>query len=122
MLVKQLLTLIILYELKEGSDGMVSILAPEHLCKQPGETRTYSMDFTNLMSSSETIRGIRSVSSELRGGGATDLTISNTGISDQTVTMNIAGGTHSNTYRIEVTVETSADQIIEADGILLVRD
>lgn len=100
----------------------MSVTAPQFLEKQPGETRAYSMDFSNLMSSNETISSVSTVASELRGGATSDLTISSETISGQTVQMNIAGGTDGNVYRVEVTIITSASQILEGDGMLRVRD
>ena len=72
---------------------MANVTAPKHLCKQPGETRSYTMDFSNLMVTGETIDSFETPTSELRGGGTSDLVISGTAIDGQTITMTIAGGT-----------------------------
>ena len=103
---------------------MVSVTAPAFLTKQPGETRKYSMDFANLMATPETITSINSVNSELRGRGSSDLTITSTGtgVGGQTVTMNIAGGTHAKVYIIEALITTNSGQILEGDGTLKVED
>jgi len=100
----------------------MAVTAPEYVEKQSGETRTYTMDFSNLMASDETIASITSVTSELRGGGTTDLTITGEAISSQTVTMKIAGGTDRKVYRIEVTIVTSGTQILIGDGMLRIMD
>lgn len=100
----------------------MAVTAPEKLEKQPSETRTYTMDFSGLMTSLETISSITTVTSELRGGGTSDLTIASENISAQTVTMSISGGTSGYVYRVEVIIVTSTSQIIEGDGMLFVTD
>jgi hypothetical protein len=97
---------------------MAQTIAPQNLVKQASEKRQYTMNFANLMSTNETISNIDSVTSELRGGGATDLIITNEAISGQTVTMWIEGGTKAHTYRVEVIITTNGSQILEGDGLL----
>ena len=101
-----------------------AVTAPEILVKQPSEDRQVTMDFSNLLSTSETISSISSVSHELRGGGVSDLTVYNEakGSDSTTVTFWVSGGTNNNTYRIEIVVVTNASQTIEGDGLLSVRD
>ena len=99
----------------------MAVTAPAHLEKQPGEARYYSMDFSNLMVTGETIQA-QTVVSELRGGGTSDLTINNTSISGQTVIMKIAGGTDRHVYRVQATITTSGDQTLQGDGILKIKD
>jgi hypothetical protein len=99
-----------------------SVTAPEVLCKQPTEIRQYTMDFANLMSTSEAISSITSVTAELRGGGVSDLTLSNQAISGQTVTFWIEDGTDGETHRITVIIVTDAGQTLEGDGLISVRD
>ncbi len=101
---------------------MPSSLSANNLIKQAQETRTYSMDFSNLMASTETISSITSVTSELRGGSTSDLTIASEAISGQTVTMVISNGTKSNTYRVEITITTSGLQILQGDGLLKISN
>jgi len=98
-----------------------SVVAPQILTKQPWEKRYYSMDFENLMVSGETI-STKVVTSEVLGGGTTDLSITSDIISGQTVEMWIESGTHAKRYRVEVRVTTSLGQKLEGDGILKVRD
>ncbi len=95
--------------------------APQHLRKQPFESRVYTMDFGNLMSTGETISTV-AVTSELRGGGSSTLSISSETISVQTILMTIGAGTNGKTYRVEVRVTTSGPQSLEGDGILRVSD
>lgn len=100
---------------------MVQSISSNNLIKQASEIRTYSMDFANLMASDETI-STKSVTSELRGGGITDLTITSETISGQIITMVIAGGTKANTYRIEVIITTSGGSTLEGDGLLKISN
>ena len=74
------------------------------------------------MVTGETIASITTLTSEMLGGGTTDLTITSPTIVAQTVTMWIAGGTACNRYRVEVKVTTSTGAIIEGDGILKLSD
>ena len=101
---------------------MPKSIAPNNLCQQASEVRQYTMDFSNLMASDETISSITSASSELRGTGTTDLTISSETISGQTVTMWIEGGTKAQSYRIEVIIVTSGSQTLEGDGLLKISN
>lgn len=101
---------------------MVSSLAANNLVKQASEVRQYTMDFSNLMASDETISSINSVVSEKRGGGTSDLTIGGETISGQTITMNISGGTKRYVYRIEVVIITSGSQTLEGDGLLRISN
>lgn len=97
--------------------------ATERLCKQPGETRKFIMDFTAALATSETISGINSINSEKINGDSTDLTIVNSGLeTTKKVNLWISGGSHRQTYKIEVLVTTSSAQVLEGDGILYVSD
>jgi hypothetical protein len=102
---------------------MTDITASQTLCKQPSEKRKFEMQFTNLLTTGETVTGVFEVRSELIGGGPTDLTITGETVeSSNKVTMWIAGGTHAQRYRVEVVVGTSGGAILEGDGILKVSD
>ena len=99
------------------------VIATQILVKQPSEVRSYSMDFSNLMITDETITSIVSVTSARRGGsGDTDLVITDEAISGQTITMTIAGGLDRQAYIIEVIINTSSGQTLEGDGVLQVKD
>jgi len=102
---------------------MASPTAPTILYKQPSETRTYTMDFTNLLGTA-IISSVTSVTSELRGGGISTLVLGSSSIvgSDKKVQFTVAGGVHKNTYRIEVIITTSDSQILEGDGLLTVTN
>jgi hypothetical protein len=100
----------------------VSVTAPQHLVKQPWEVRRYTMTFENLMASTETISTISSITSETRGRGTSDLSITNSGIDDQLIYMTIASGTHAWVYVVEVRITTSSGQLLEGDGTLKVED
>lgn len=95
------------------------------LTKQPGEKRQYSIGFSPLMVTGETIEAddpAPAVISEYIGGGTSDLIITTVQISGQTVTFWIEDGTDKNRYRIEATITTSAGQILEGDAILKISD
>ena len=99
---------------------MSGTLAIQNLVKQEYDTAQYSMTFANVLDTAETIATIVSVLSELRGGGTSDLVITNEAISTdgKIVTMDISGGTRSQTYRVEVRVTLSSGYVREGDGLL----
>jgi hypothetical protein len=102
----------------------MAVTANQRLCKQPTEKRKFTMDFTNILGTGESITQITSVSSEKEGGYLTDLSITTTGIvtGSKKCDMFIESGTLGNTYRVEVLVTTDASQILEGDGILFITD
>lgn len=98
----------------------------KRLCKQPRESRKFTMDFYNVLSAG-TIDGVVSVDHEKLDGSASDLTIHTTGIenglaTDSRVSMIIGSGTSGQAYRIEVLINSSNGETIEGDGILFVTD
>jgi len=101
---------------------MLNTSAPQLLVKAPAERRYYSMDFSALMDSDETIISINSITSEKRGGDISNLLIDGTGINGQTVEMYISSGTDYSTYRVEVQITTSDSNILQGDGLLKVSD
>jgi hypothetical protein len=80
------------------------------------------MEFAALLSSGEIITSIASVTSEEIDGGVSDLTITGETINGSKIEMYIEGGTSGLTYRIEITINTNASQILQGDGILYVSD
>lgn len=96
-----------------------NVTSDDILVKQPGETRQFSMDFSALMSTDETINSVTDIDSTPSGLTITDAAV---GSDNQSVTMWIADGTHLKIYRIQVTVETDAGQILVGDGKLKVLD
>jgi len=92
------------------------VTAPEVLVKQPGETRQFSMDFSSLLGTSETI------STSAVTVSPSGLTTGSTSVSGSKVLFNIVGGTHGVRYRLEVTITTSASATLVGDGILRVSD
>jgi len=99
----------------------MSVTAPQQLEKQPAETRVFTIDFSSLLATGETIT-VDTVYSELRGGGTSDLTLANPSVSGQTVLVQISGGTDRAVYRVEVTVTTSTAQVLQGDGVLKITD
>ena len=107
----------------------MGVIANERLCKQPAEQRKFSIEFNNLLATSETVSSISSVSSEKIDGTTTDLTITTTAIETSSssgknslITFWVSGGTTGNTYKIEAIVGTSDSATLEGDGILFVTD
>ena len=107
----------------------MGVIANQRLCKQPVEKRKFSIEFNNLLATSEIISSISSVASEKIDGSTTDLTIATTGIETSSVssknsmiTFWISGGTTGNTYKIEAVINTSDSAKLQGDGILFVTD
>ena len=107
----------------------MGVIANQRLCKQPTEERKFSIEFNNLLATSETLSSISSVASEKIDGSTSDLTIATTGIETSSVssknsviTFWVSGGTTGNTYKIEAIVNTSDSAKLEGDGILFVTD
>jgi len=84
---------------------MANITAKQRLCKQPAEKRKFSMDFSQLLATSEILTSISSVTSEKIDGSASDLTITGTTINGNKVEMFIEDGTTGNTYRVEFQID-----------------
>lgn len=101
---------------------MSNITSKQRLCKQPAEKRKFSMEFSQLLASGETITSIASVTSETIDGNTSDLTITGQTINGSKIEMFIADGTSGLTYRVEITVNTNGSQILQGDGILYVSD
>ena len=93
-----------------------SVTAPQVLVKQPGETRQFSMDFSSLLATDETISS-PSVTSTPSG-----LTIGSASVSGSKILFDISAGTHPVKYRLEVTVTSSGGATLVGDGILRVQD
>jgi len=107
----------------------MGVMANERLCKQPSESRKFSMEFNNILSSSETVTQITSLASEKIDGTTSDLTVGTTGIETSSVssksslvTFWVSGGSTGETYRVETVITTSSGAILEGDGILYVSD
>jgi len=93
-----------------------SVTAPQVLVKQPGETRQFSMDFSSLLDTAETISD-PSVTSTPTG-----LTLGSATVSGSKILFNLSSGTHPVRYRIEVTVTSSGGATLVGDGVLRVID
>ena len=107
----------------------MGVIANERLCKQPAEQRKFSIEFNNLLATSEIISSISSITSEKIDGTTSDLDITTTAIEtspssskNSMITFWVAGGTTGNTYKLEAVVVTSDSAILEGDGILFVTD
>ena len=88
--------------------------------KHPSEILDYSLDFDDWLATAETL----STCSVTVGSG---LTLTPSGkpapaISGTLVTWWVSGGTHGNSYPIEVTVTTSGGRTLVADASITVTD
>lgn len=95
------------------------LTAPQLLTKQPGETKKFSMDFTNWIDTTVTLSD-PVITSEMIGGSTSDLTISSTTVAGKLIVFLIAGGTNAKHYNIQVTVTTSDGEVLQGDGMLRV--
>jgi len=102
---------------------MSNVTANETLCKQPSESRLYGMDFSSLLATGETLNSPVVTHETTNGGVGAELDVEATpSIDGPIVTVWISGGLDGVRYRIEFLVETSTGQILESDGILVVKD
>lgn len=85
------------------------------LYHRAGEKRRYSVDFSPLMDTSETISGTPTVTD-----ASGDFTITSITTSGQTVLAWLDGGTKNKMYNIVFTVTTSAGQTLIVDARLQV--
>ena len=99
-----------------------SVTAPQVLTKQPGELRRFSMEFANLLATSETISSPTITSAPEGNDTNPGLTIGTASVSGSQILFDISVGTHPIRYRVEVTVTTSGGATLVGDGILKVVD
>jgi hypothetical protein len=87
------------------------------LVKQPAESRMYTMDFSPLLGTGETLTGVTSVTAL-----PADLTLSGvptySGVFAQ---QRIAGGTAGVKYVVTFLVTTSGGNTLEGEGVLQVK-
>jgi len=101
---------------------MSNVTSAQHLIKQPGEKRKIKFDFAAVLDTGEAISGTPIITSKKLGGDTSDLVISSVSVSGDEVHCFVESGTHAQRYRLEVTLDTDAGQILQADGILRVTD
>lgn len=89
------------------------------LQKQPAESRLYTMDFTNLLASSEAITGVSSTTGAPSGLSFGTATISGDG---KKVQVRISSGADGVTYKVTILVTTDSSNTLEGDGHLSVVD
>lgn len=85
--------------------------------KQPTESLLYDMDFVGRLEDGETLTAVSAVT-----GSPSGLTIGTASYSGTRAQFRISGGTSGTTYKITVTVTTSASNTLEGEGNLFVRD
>lgn len=88
------------------------------LVKQPGESRLYTMDFSSLMATGETITAVTNVAYT---GDDALLVVGSPTYSGQQAQVRISGGTNEYSYRVTFTVTTSSGDTLQGEGILQVR-
>ena len=104
----------------------------DSLVKQPSESRLYDMEFATLLLTGETLTGVTSVteqtSTEDVDGNevlttTTDLTFSGAPAYSGTLAQQrIEDGVDGTLYKITFLVTTSASNILEGEGYMLVSD
>ena len=99
----------------------IKVLAPERLVKQPGESRSYAMDFANLLATGETLSAVVG-SAAVSPVTVPPLTITGEAVTTTTATFRAASGLVDTVYHIEIQVTTSGSNTIEGDGILHCKD
>lgn len=93
-------------------------MARQTLIKQPGESRLFAMDFAGQLADGETISAVNSVTATPSG-----LTISGAPTySGAKASQRIAGGSAGVRYVVTFVVTTSASNVLEGEGYLLVKD
>lgn len=88
------------------------------LFKQPGESLLFSMDFSHILESGETISGVTGVTSNPVG----TITISAPTSSPSIVQFRISGGVDGEDYQIQVEITTNFANTRNGDGILRIRE
>lgn len=92
--------------------------ARETLVKQPGETLTFDFDFSNLLSSGETLTGTPAVTVQSGSG----LSLGTPTIEGRTVKVAVGDGVNGSDYIVQCSVATSLGNVRQMDGRLQVRD
>lgn len=100
---------------------MSGVTASEHLLKQPGEKRKFSIDFSNILGDAN-ISGTPTFTSTTLGGETSDLVLDFISVSGDSVFFYAESGTHAVRYRGETTIETDDGQRLIGDFILRVTD
>jgi len=88
------------------------------LYKQPNESRMFAINFSANLESGETINAINSVT--VTGAG---LTVGSQSITSdgKKVQFRVSDGTAGESYQITVVATTTQSNILEGDGILVVK-
>lgn len=90
---------------------------PQTLVKQPSESRLFSMDFSGLLASGETVSGVTSATADKAG-----LVLGAPAFTTSAAQVRISGGTDGVTYKITFVVTTSLSNTLEGEGLLSVED
>lgn len=99
--------------------------SPLYVKKQPSEILTIGIDFTNLLSGTDTISTIDNIAITILGSSDTaDLVVQSSALNSDADTVNIklSGGTHGKSYQITAQVTTVGAEVLEGDGVVVVRE
>jgi hypothetical protein len=90
------------------------------LVKQPSEDRLYAMDFASMLGVGETIVTVDSVTATPDDG---EISLDGAAVASGTeAQQRISGGVSGVTYKVTFVVTTSADNVLEGEGNLQVRN
>lgn len=88
------------------------------IVKQPDESFVHTMDFSGLLGPGETLSSVTSIAATPSG-----LTlVGAASVSGSSAQQVIAGGTAGTTYKVTITVLTSAGNTRQGDGLVVVRE
>ncbi len=93
--------------------------------KQPAEDRLYDFDFSNLLGTATLAASPAPTATQEKQGlvpGSAALILGSPAVASPKVQVRIAGGTAGEDYKVTVVARDSAGNILEADGLLQVRD
>lgn len=92
--------------------------------KQAAEVVNQDFDFSPKMDEGEAIDGITSVTVTNMGlvDGSSNITCGSNSYSGQTGRTSVSGGTAGEKYKITMVVTTDADQTLELDGFMVIRN
>lgn len=93
----------------------------ETLVKQPAESRAFTMDFSALLASGETLTAVSTVT--IAPVTASPLTASGVAtVSGASAQQRLTGGLAGTKYKVTFVVTTSLSNILEGEGYLNVKD
>lgn len=89
--------------------------------KQPAETFTIAVDFTDRMATGEALSSATVTAIDSKGATQTTTVIASSSVSSPNVLVRVKAGTDGERYKITVTATTSTTEVYEADVIMRVK-